>query len=76
MLDRYTETSQRPTVRMRDARGNVDKCLRQILDRIEALALVNGIDAYEAFIKELNAVSERYKNIMAQEKGDRKEKTE
>jgi hypothetical protein len=76
MLDRYTETSQRPTVRMHDARQKVDKCLRAILDRIEALALINGTDAYESFIKELNAVSERYKNILAQEKGERKNKRE
>jgi hypothetical protein len=71
MLERYTETSQRPTVRMRDARSSVDKCLRAIFDRIEALAMVNGIAACESFIKELNAVNERYKNIAAQEKGAR-----
>ncbi|MDR1553515.1 MAG: DUF6261 family protein [Prevotellaceae bacterium] len=76
MLDRYTETSQRPALRMRDVRNTVDKCLRQILDRIEALSLVNGAAAYESFISELNTVSERYKNILAQEKGERKSKPE
>jgi hypothetical protein len=76
MLDRYAETSQRPTVRMRDARAMVDKCLRQIFDRIDALAMVNGIAAFESFIKELNAVNERYKQILAQEKGARKDKAE
>ncbi|MDR1198578.1 MAG: DUF6261 family protein [Prevotellaceae bacterium] len=71
MLDRYYETAQRPALRMRDTRLKVDTCIRQIFDRIEALALVNGADAYEGFMRDMNAVSERYKNIMAQEKGAR-----
>ncbi|MDR1199794.1 MAG: DUF6261 family protein [Prevotellaceae bacterium] len=73
MLDRYAETSQRPAIRMCDARTLVDRCLRLIFDRIDALALVNGITAFESFIKELNAVIERYKNLIARGKGDKKE---
>jgi hypothetical protein len=74
MTERYEEVSQRPAVRMRTARTETDKALHSIIYRIEALALVNGIDAYEPFIKELNAVLERYKNIQAQEQGRRKAK--
>jgi hypothetical protein len=74
MLERYTETSERPTVRMRDARLKTDRMLRTILDRIEALILINGSDAYESFVRELNAVTERYKHILAQNKGERKPK--
>ncbi|MDR2125496.1 MAG: DUF6261 family protein [Prevotellaceae bacterium] len=76
MLERYAETSQRPTVKMRDARQKTDKYLRAIFDRLEALALLNGTDGYENFIKELNALTERYKQIAAQEKGLRNSKTE
>jgi hypothetical protein len=44
---------------------------------VEALAAVNGADAYLPFINELNAASERYKNQLAQAAGRRaKAKTE
>jgi hypothetical protein len=72
MATRYTEASQRPTTRMKAARVETDKAFHSIIYQIEALALVNGIAAYEAFIRELNAVFERYKNIQAQEAGRRK----
>ncbi|GHT25235.1 hypothetical protein FACS189430_11550 [Bacteroidia bacterium] len=75
MAARYEETAQRPTIRMKSARTAVDNALRDIFDRVEALALVNGVAASEPFIKELNAVMERYKNILAQEKGRRNGET-
>jgi hypothetical protein len=72
MMARYGETSQRPATRMRAARKNVDAAFRGIIDHIEALATVNGLAPYEPFIRELNAVIERYKNILAAEAGRRK----
>jgi hypothetical protein len=75
MDERYKESSQRPATRMKAARLATDKALRNIFDQIEALALVNGIAAYQAFIKDVNAVLERYKNILAQDKGRRKKET-
>jgi hypothetical protein len=72
MAERYTEVSQRPTTRMRAVRVETDKAFRTIINQIEALALVNGVGDNEPFIKELNAVLERYKNIQAQETGKRK----
>jgi hypothetical protein len=54
---------------MKVARKDTDKALRNIFYQIEALALVNGIAAYDAFIRELNAVLNRYKHIQAQEHG-------
>jgi hypothetical protein len=47
----------------------VDKAWRAIVDRIEALALVNGVADYEAFVRELTAILERYKNLLAQHQG-------
>jgi hypothetical protein len=67
MLARYAEVSKRPTSTMREARTNVDKAFQDIVDTIEALVTLNGIEAYEPFIKELNAVLERYKNILARQ---------
>jgi hypothetical protein len=69
MQERYEEAAQRPTTRMKTARTAVDKAWRAIVDRIEALALVNGVADYEAFVRELNAILERYKNLLAQHQG-------
>ncbi|MDR2474374.1 MAG: DUF6261 family protein [Bacteroidales bacterium] len=74
MANRYVEISQRPATRMKTARAEVDKAFRAMLNMIEALVMVNGNAAYSAFIDELNAVSERYKNQLAQAAGKRKEK--
>ncbi|MDR1866134.1 MAG: DUF6261 family protein [Bacteroidales bacterium] len=76
MMARYGETSQRPATRMKAARKDTDVAFRNIIDRIEALATVNGIAACEPFIRELNAVIERYKNILAAEAGRRKKETD
>jgi hypothetical protein len=71
MAERYTEVAQRPTACMKVARKDTDKSLRGIFYQIEALALVNGVAAYDAFIKELNAVLNRFKHILAQEHGQK-----
>jgi hypothetical protein len=77
MSERYAETAKRPSTRMKAARSETDKALRALLDMVEALAAVNGADVYLPFVNELNAVSERYKNQLAQAAGRRaKTKTE
>jgi hypothetical protein len=72
MQQRYAETADRPAVRMKTTRKATDAAFRAILNQIDALALVNGAANYTAFINALNAVSERFKNILAQEAGTRK----
>jgi hypothetical protein len=71
MSERYVEVAQRPATRMKAARAETDKALRAMLHTVEALVTVNGVDAYQSFINELNAVSERYKNQLAQASGRR-----
>jgi hypothetical protein len=72
ILARYEETAKRPILNMKATRTKVDKAFLDIVYQIEALVLVNGITAYEPFIKELNAVIERYKNILARHKSGTK----
>jgi hypothetical protein len=72
MLLRYKEAAQRPTLRMVDARKETDKAHHDMIEQIEALVRVNGMAPYDNFIKEINAVNERYKNIMARQAGERK----
>jgi hypothetical protein len=71
MMERYEEVSKRPNIHMRSIRTEVDKVFRGILDLLEALVRVNGADTNKAFIDELNAVMERYRDILAQEAGRR-----
>jgi hypothetical protein len=59
---------------MKTARIAVDKAFRELLAQLEAVARVNGADAYKEYSGELNAVMERYRNILAQEKGQREAK--
>jgi hypothetical protein len=72
VADRYAETAARPDVQMKAARKEVDAAFRALLNQVDALVLVNGSANYDAFIAALNAISERYKNILAQEAGMRK----
>ena len=71
MMSRYDETAKRLDIRMRNARKEVDKVFRTILDLLEVQVRVNGAGANKAFLAELNAVMERYKDILAQEAGRR-----
>jgi len=72
MASRYEEMAQRPTLRMVDVRKDVDKLFRAILNYIEAIILSTKTEKYDELIKELNVVSERYKNLLAQSKGKKK----
>ena len=72
MESRYSQSANRPTLRMRNTRQIVDSLFRGILNFIEAYTTLNGMQKHENFLKELNAVSERYKNLLAQAEGKRK----
>jgi hypothetical protein len=72
MMARYDETAKRPATHMRAARIATDKTFRELTRQLEALALVNGMQAYEALFRELNAVLSRYKNLLAQQTGKNK----
>jgi hypothetical protein len=71
MMKRYDEAAKRANLHMREIRVKVDKAFRAILDLLESLVRVQGPDADKAFIAGLNAVSTRYKDILAQEAGRR-----
>jgi hypothetical protein len=71
MTARYGEAAQRPATNMKAARAATDKAFRELIRRLEALALVNGTKDYEALFRELNAVLERHKNLLARRKKER-----
>jgi hypothetical protein len=70
MMARYGEAAQRPVMHMKMARAATDKTFREMLKQLEALALVNGMKDYETLFRELNAVLERYKNLLARKKSE------
>ena len=66
---RDNETSTKTALRMKNVRTETDRCYRDILDRLDALMLINGTLPYEAFVRNLNVRVERYSNTVAQRKG-------
>jgi hypothetical protein len=79
METRNKEISQRPVVRMKTARLATDKALRAIIERIEAQITLYGLTStssdYKPFVDEYNALAERFKLTLAQEKGRREKGT-
>jgi hypothetical protein len=73
MMQCCEETAAQSHVNMRAARTAVDHDLREILDRLEALALVSPNDIHEPFFNELNAVMEHYRNLAGHEHYPKKE---
>jgi hypothetical protein len=66
MQAHYSETAQRPSLRIHAVRHDVDRALRTIFNFLDVMVTVHGLAPYELLIGELNAVFERYKNIPVQ----------
>jgi len=70
MKNRYSEVSQKTNLRLQPIRTETDRNYRDTLDRIDALILINGsVPPYSAFVKDLNARTLRFENILAQRQG-------
>ncbi len=67
--NRFSEDAARTDLKMKYVRDEIDAQYRIIADRIDALILINGITAYDAFVQELNARVTKYSNSIAQRKG-------
>jgi hypothetical protein len=71
MKERYNETAGKTSFRMKTVRVETDKYYHAIVSQIENQILA-GTVINESFIREMNAVIERFKHILAQEIGERK----
>jgi hypothetical protein len=71
---RNEEVAARPKLHVKLVRRELDDVYRQIVERIEALTLVQGAEPYAAFIDQLNAFIARYNNVVAQRRGQHKPK--
>lgn len=66
---RYTQEAAKTQLRMKDVRLQVDGAYKAIVDRVDALVIVNGLESYESFINELNQRIEAYDLMLAQRQG-------
>ncbi|GBU22173.1 hypothetical protein R80B4_02078 [Fibrobacteres bacterium R8-0-B4] len=62
---RFNETAALPAVAMREARRAVDASYLGIVERVEALIVVEGESAYADFVARQNAVVDKYSALLA-----------
>ncbi|MDR0872200.1 MAG: DUF6261 family protein [Prevotellaceae bacterium] len=74
MEARYEESGNRPNDNMRHLRGETDHAFRALLNVLDVFILLNQDTGYPLLADNVNAIAERYKNILAQEAGMRKPK--
>ena len=66
---RYTEEAGKTQLQMKEVRLQLDEAYHAIVNRINALILVNGETAYINFVNELNQRVESYSKLVAQRRG-------
>lgn len=69
MKARYSEGASQTELRMVTVRVDVDAAYKSILDRLDALMLLNGASKYEAFVKELNERVNKYSKTLSMRRG-------
>ncbi len=67
--ERYYELMERTDLRMEIVREEIDLIYYSIIERINALMVIEGEGAYARFAEEHNLHIEYYKNIIAQRRG-------
>lgn len=75
MKERFSSDAQKTNLKMRDIRTQTDIKYRLIIEKLNALIIVNGEAQYLEFVKELNERIEKYEKIMSIRKG-KKQKVE
>lgn len=66
---RNSTESAKTNLRMKNIRVEADRCFRDILDRLDALMLLNGEEKYAPFVNELNTMIDRQSDVVAKRKG-------
>jgi hypothetical protein len=68
-IERNIEKAGKHSGNVKTARAATDAAYNAIVERINAQALLYGGDVFDAYIKEQNAVIDKYANLVAQRKG-------
>jgi hypothetical protein len=69
--ERFDEAAARTDIVLRAARLEVDKQYRIIVERMNALVIVEGPDAYASFIRRLNVIIAKYAQYLSAGQGRR-----
>jgi hypothetical protein len=78
MQHRYDESADKPDVDIKTIRESVDKAYCDIVERINALMLIEPSELYRLFIRRMNAIIEHYNSSVASNhrvRGNAREKT-
>ena len=65
----FEEDASKTELKVKQTRTEIDKIVRAIFTRIEALIEIGGEDAYTDFVRRLNLIINKYANILAQRQG-------
>ena len=65
----YDEDIAKTELKMKEVRTNIDVVVRQLLNRVESLMMVDWKDDYIDFVKRLNIMTDKYNVIIAQRQG-------
>jgi hypothetical protein len=63
-------------INMLEIRRQTDRCYLDIVERLEALMLIQGTVAFADFVNKLNANITRYKNVLSRRGNHKEEKTD
>lgn len=64
VTERSKESAGKTELIMVNVRKETDRCYLDIIERIESLALINGQEDFKPFIKLMNVIITRYKNLI------------
>ena len=72
----YEEEATKTELKAKETRTEVDVVVRQIIERVEALIVIEGEAGYTEFVRRLNLIFDRYANTLAQRQGIAKAEAE
>ncbi len=72
----YNEEAAKTDLQAKEVRTQIDLVFRQIIERLEALMLIEGEAAYIDFVRKLNVQLEKCANTLAQREGRNAKKKE
>ena len=72
MKARFDETTMKSDIKVKEARLALDDSYRGIMERLAAMALLEGEAKFEPFIRSLNTVTDKYALILNQRYGKKK----
>jgi hypothetical protein len=74
MEQRDSDAAFRAQYRVKEVRNNVNRIFKEIIDKLEAAATLEGPDAYAKLFGEINVRIDDYNTLLAKEKGRRDKK--